>query len=109
MDLLDAADVGNLDCVRMLVEQGADKDEGDSNGYTPLYIATRYGHLQRCSIWWSKVFDEDGETPLSEAAYIGQLEVNWSRERTGIRPVTAAGLPFIGLLNKDIRRSRCCS
>ena len=78
MDLLDAADVGNLDCVRMLVEQGADKDEGDSNGYTPLYIATRYGHLQMVLVEQGASLDktnEDRETPLSEAAYIGQLEV----------------------------------
>ena len=37
MDLHKAAERGNLEYVRLLLRKGADKDKGDSNGFTPLY------------------------------------------------------------------------
>ena len=46
MDLHTAAEKGNLEHVRLLVEQGADKDDEDSMGQTPLYLACDNG-----SIW----------------------------------------------------------
>ena len=45
MDLHDAAKKGNLDRVRLLLEQGEDKDKDNSIGQTPLYQASRNGHL----------------------------------------------------------------
>ena len=41
MDLHHAADIGNLEHVRLLMmEQGADKDMGDIRGQTPLFLTT---------------------------------------------------------------------
>ena len=45
MDLITAVRTNNLERVRLLVEQGADKEEGDSGGNTPLYWASVHGHL----------------------------------------------------------------
>ena len=44
MDLYEAAH-GNLERVKLLVEQGIDKGKEDSNGSTPLYLASENGHL----------------------------------------------------------------
>ena len=40
MSLIDAVQRNNLERVRLLVEQGADKDKGDSEDYTPLWWAS---------------------------------------------------------------------
>ena len=45
MDLVIAARKGDLESVRLLVEQGADKDMFDSDGYTPLVIGSLHGNL----------------------------------------------------------------
>ena len=37
--------MGHLDVVRHLVEVGADKDQSQNQGVTPLYIAAERGHL----------------------------------------------------------------
>ena len=46
MNLPTAAARGNLERVRSLVEQGADKEKGDSDGDTPLRLASLHGHLE---------------------------------------------------------------
>jgi ankyrin repeat protein len=40
-----AAQNGHLDVVRHLVEVGADKDQAQNQGATPLFIAAQNGHL----------------------------------------------------------------
>ena len=45
MDLIDAVNTNDLERVRLLVEQGTDKNKGDGYGRTPLYWASRDGHL----------------------------------------------------------------
>ena len=80
MELHDAILNANLERVRLLVEQGADKDMGDSYGQTPLYYASNEGRLdvvlylveQGASL--DKV-DKHGWTPLFGAIYGGHLEV----------------------------------
>ena len=54
MDLIDAVKDNNLERVRLLVEQGADKDEVDNNGDTPLFWASLPGHLVVTRYWSSK-------------------------------------------------------
>ena len=44
MDLHDAANKGNLDRVKTFVEQGVDIDECDSEGWTPLWLASFNNH-----------------------------------------------------------------
>ena len=46
MDLHDAVEANNLERVRLLVEQGADKDKGNSIGCTPLWLASWKGSLE---------------------------------------------------------------
>jgi len=43
--LLFAASYGNVDTVRCLVENGANKEAATTNGWTPLLIAALKGHV----------------------------------------------------------------
>ena len=45
MHLCDAADAGNLEQVKELVEQGVDMQVTSKEGRTPLYAASRQGHI----------------------------------------------------------------
>ena len=80
MDWQEAAKQGNLKRVKLLVEQGADKDKGDSGGNTPLMWASANGHLdvvqylveQGASL---EKANNGGIIPLSCAASNGQLDV----------------------------------
>ena len=38
MDMPTAAQIGKLERVKLLVEQGVDKDKVDSNGNAPLFL-----------------------------------------------------------------------
>ena len=40
MNLYDAVKKGNLERVKLLVEEGADKNKVNSDGNTPLYLGT---------------------------------------------------------------------
>ena len=46
MDLHDAVKHNDIERVRLLVEQRADKDQVDISGRTPLYLTSRDGHLE---------------------------------------------------------------
>ena len=72
VDLHTAARDGNLKRVRLLVEQGADKDEGDWEGYTPLYMASNEGHFDVVQYLVEQgasldKANDDGSTPLFTA------------------------------------------
>ena len=80
MDLIDAVKTNNLARVRLLVEQGADKDQGGSDGRTPLYWASGYGYLEMTNylVEQGATLDKannDGWTPLIVATSFGHLEV----------------------------------
>ena len=45
MDLFEAAEAGDLERVQILVKQGEDVEQTDSEGRTPLFAASRCGHL----------------------------------------------------------------
>ena len=80
MDLIKSVKTNNLENVRLLVEQGADKDEGDGNGNTPLYWASEYGHLAVAQylVEQGAALDKAnyyGYTPLSRATVSGHLEI----------------------------------
>ena len=73
---------GSLKCVSLLVEAGANKDQGTTDdGATPLLIAARNGHLEvvRFLVESGANKDQgttnDGATPLFIAAHQGYLEV----------------------------------
>ena len=81
-DLYDAARDGDLKRVQVLVvEQGVDKEEtGGLYGSTPLYAASRNGHLAVVRYLVEQGADMEkadngGWTPLIVASYRGHLEV----------------------------------
>ena len=80
MNLHDAVKYNDIERVTLLVEQGADKDEGDISGCTPLYWASRGGHLELAQYLVEQGATLDkatmyGRTPLMSATYMGHLEV----------------------------------
>ena len=82
MYLIEAVQANNLERVRLLVEQGADKDKdkGDGNSWTPLYWASLKGHFEVTQYLVGQgatldKADNDGWTPLIAAANRGHLEV----------------------------------
>ena len=79
MDLHDAAQKGNLDRVKLLVEQRADKDKFDRRGSTPLRLASAAGHFDvvQYLVEQGASLDKDSidSTPLSIAAIYGYLEI----------------------------------
>ena len=80
LDLDDAARKGNLDRVRLHVEQGADKNKSNSAGNNPLYVASANGHLDvvQYLVEQGASLDETntwGGTPLMAASAYGFPEV----------------------------------
>ena len=77
-----AASNGSLGCVLLLLEAGANKDQGTTDdGTTPLYIAAQEGHLEivRFLVEAGANKDQgktdDGATPLHIAAFRGYLDI----------------------------------
>ena len=74
-----AASKGHLPIVQYLVEQGADMDKADIDGYTPIFGATTYrGHLDLVRYLVEQGADMDkannrGETPLIRATDFHRL------------------------------------
>ena len=80
MDLIGAVQNNNMERVRLLVEQGDDKDKGDSDGRTPLFYASLKGYLDVAQylVEQGAILDkitEDKWTPLFAAVAFGELEV----------------------------------
>lgn len=44
--MLVASDNGHLEVVRLLCEEGADKEKAVQDGTTPLLVASKNGHLE---------------------------------------------------------------
>ena len=73
---------GSLKCVSLLIEAGADKDQGTTDdGMTPLGMAAQNGHLEVVRALVESGANKDqgttdtGATPLFIAAALGHLEV----------------------------------
>ena len=73
---------GSLKCVSLLIEAGANKDQGTTNdGSTPLSMAAREGQLEvvrflvECGANKDQGTTDNGETPLFTAAGQGHLEI----------------------------------
>ena len=80
MNLQDAAEEGDLECVQLLLGQGVDKDEADDGGYTALWNAAYNGHLAIAQCLVEQGADKDkannyGTTPLNIASNKGHLEL----------------------------------
>ena len=80
MDLHDAVEKGNLGRVKLLIEQGADKDKSDSYGDTPLRTASFFGRHEVVQYLVEQGAsldkgDNQGQTPLTAASVFGYLEI----------------------------------
>ena len=79
-NLLDAAEIGDVEVCRLLIEQGADVNATDDGGITPLHCAATEGHVDVCRFLIEQgaivhATDRDGWTPLHQAAWHGRLKV----------------------------------
>ena len=78
--LMEAASVGHVDIVKLLLAHGADVNAQSSSGNTPLMYACAGGHeavVKALLEGGSNVEDhnENGHTPLMEAASAGHVAV----------------------------------
>lgn len=76
-----AARQGSIEAAKALVEAGADINEGDADGHTPLLIAILNNHDDLAEMLIDKgadvnAADKDGRTPLFTA--VDQHDVDWS-------------------------------
>jgi ankyrin repeat protein len=82
------AEQGNVDFVRLLVEQGADVAVRADNGWTPLHLASFCGCVEVARFLIEQGADatapaDDGRTPLSVAAEQGNVNVEVVRVLVG--------------------------
>ena len=64
-----AAQLGHLEIVRLLVEVGADKDQADNQGATPMHIAAEEGHLDIVRFFLESGADSDRSTNQGATAW----------------------------------------
>lgn len=79
-DLYSAAREGDLDKVHQLLDSGADVDQANIVGVTPLWIASEHGHKDVCALLLDRGADVDQadqaeNTPLYMASKNGHREV----------------------------------
>jgi len=84
-----------LDVARLLLDRGADINAKNKNGWTPLHLAARDGHVYVARLLLERgadagVRDNKGRTPLDVARYTGHAEVvrvieEYGRGRAGAR------------------------
>ena len=78
-----AAAFDQPDCVRLLVEEGADKDKTDSEGRAPVHLAARHSNVECLRLLLNagadreKIWAKKGLTPLTRA--VGLRNVNCIR------------------------------
>ena len=91
-NLHDPAHRGDVEEVRRCIEEGADPNERDSYGRTPLHYAAYYGHVEVVRVLLDEgadptAEDEYGKTPSDRAKEEGHFEVVCLlRDRAGTSP-----------------------
>ena len=79
-ELIDAARYGDLETVKLLIENGADIDAKDKDGYTVLMYASNNGNLEIIKYLVENgadinIKDKNGDTALNYARTEGIKEV----------------------------------
>ena len=100
--LHEAASNGNLECVKILLERGANHKSNNWWRITPLHKAAHHGHEEIAQLLIARgvnldAADSEGRTPLHEAASEGHKEVVQTLIECGANPkvVTGAKTPLI--------------
>lgn len=75
-----ATSFGNIDGMRLLLDNGADVNSKDINSWTPLFYAIRYGNLNAVKLLIDRganitMQNKFGNTPLQVACKRGNLEI----------------------------------
>jgi len=97
-----AAETGQVNTVRTLLENGVDVDAKNAKGATALWLAASNGHLEVVRLLLEKgaavdAKNDNGVTPLWTAAANGHLEVVRLLLRARSRDETGAGIPHSGI------------
>ena len=71
---------GHVNAVRLLLDNGADVDQANKYGATPVYAACQEGHVDAALLLLDKGADvhkasKSNRTPLHEASYNGHIDV----------------------------------
>jgi cytohesin len=79
IQLITASKKGHTECVRLLLEAGADKNSKMNDGKTPLHLASLNGHTECVRLLLEAGADKnskmnDGKTPLHLASHNGHPE-----------------------------------
>jgi len=107
-DLIKSSAKNDIELAKLSIEKGADVNLQDMNGYTPLMIASNFGHIDIVTLLIEKGADfkiqaNNGETALSLAEKKGREKVinflkniadNKTNKATGqpSKPESAAGV-----------------
>ena len=76
-----AADNGNLDMCRLIIEKVDNKNPVSNNGDTPLHKAAKFGHLEICRLIIANItiihpLNKDGRTPRNFAEQYHHVEIS---------------------------------
>ena len=90
--LLVAAEKGQLSCMKMLLDAGADINHADVNGHTALYYAAHKGHLEAIELLLARGANVQNwpscrQDPLCTAAVNGYMAC--------VRALVGAGVPIV--------------
>jgi len=96
-----AANDGNIEAVKQALNDGADVNAKEDNGFTPLHEAANQGHKEIVELLIAKganvnAKDEKGYTPLDQSALWGHKEIFYLLSKHGgktKRKLEAAGKP----------------
>jgi len=109
----DAAKQGNVEEIKVLLDNGADVNAEAITGSTPLHLAAEEGHESVVQVLLENgadlnIQDNDGDTPAALARKNGHrevLQVMWNSLR--VKEENLAKLAKLDNKNQDLAKSEC--